>query len=187
MSGRLQVGDSFLLMAALAGFLDESGVAPLFFAAAALHEGGHALAVRACGGTITLFRLTALGGVMRYRLPALSILSDLCIAAAGPLAGIGAAWIAAVLGCYRFAGASFLLSMLNLLPVRPLDGGQMAYALLRGSRAQLALEIICCLLLGLCAGVVLLCSGGCSMLLFSGALAANLQKNLQKCWIGYKI
>lgn len=62
MSGRLQVGDSFLLMAALGGFLDESGVAPLFFAAAALHEGGHALAVRACGGTITLFRLTALGG-----------------------------------------------------------------------------------------------------------------------------
>ena len=58
MSGRLQVGDSFLLMAALAGLLDESGVAPLFFAAAALHEGGHALAVRACGGTITLFRLT---------------------------------------------------------------------------------------------------------------------------------
>lgn len=39
------------------------------------------------------------------------------------------AWIAAVLGCYRFAGANFLLSMLNLLPVRPLDGGQMAYAL----------------------------------------------------------
>lgn len=187
MNGRLQVGDSFLLMAALAGFLDESGLAPLFFAAAALHEVGHALAVCACGGTVVVLRLTALGGVLRYRLPGLSMLSDVCIAAAGPLAGIGIAWLAAGLGWYRFAGANLILSMLNLLPVRPLDGGQMVSALLHGSRAQIAIETVCCLLLGLLAGVVLRCSGGCSLLLFWGALTVNLQKNLQKSHAGYKM
>ena len=31
MKERIQVGDSFILMAALVGFLDESGLAPLFF------------------------------------------------------------------------------------------------------------------------------------------------------------
>lgn len=187
MNGRLQVGDSFLLMAALAGFLDESGAAPLFFAAAALHEAGHALAVYACGGTVTVLRLTALGGVMRYRLPKLSMLSDVWIAAAGPLAGIGMAWLTAQFGWYRFAGANLLLSMLNLLPVRPLDGGQMVSALLRGRRMQFALEAICCLLLGLCAAAMLKRGGGGSLLVFWTALAVNLRKNLQKCRIRYKI
>ncbi|MGM9613095.1 MAG: site-2 protease family protein [Butyricicoccus sp.] len=174
-------------MAALAGFLDDSGVAPLFFAAAALHEIGHALAVYACGGTVTVFRLTALGGVMRYRLPKLSMLNDIWIAAAGPLTGIGIAWLAAQLGWYRFAGANLLLSMLNLLPVRPLDGGQIVSALLHGRQMQLALEVICCLLLGWSAAAMLKRGSGCSLLLFWTALAVNLQKNLQKSRIRYKI
>lgn len=174
-------------MAALAGFLDESGVAPLFFMAAALHELGHALAVYTCGGTLVCLRLTALGGVLRYRLPYPGAWMDMWIAAAGPLAGLFAAWIAASLGSFRFAGANLLLSMFNLLPVRPLDGGQLVTALLHGGRAQLALELSCCLLLALTSGLLLCRGGGCSLFLLAAALTVNLQKNLQKCTDGYRI
>ena len=187
MSGRLQVGDSFLLMIAFAGFLDESGTAPLFFAAAALHEAGHVLMVYACGGTVTMLRLTALGGVLRYRLSKVSMLKDVAIAAAGPITGIGIALLTVGSGWYRFAGANLILSMLNLLPIRPLDGGQIVSVLLQGGWGQIALEMICCLLLGLLAGAVLCRGGGCSFLIVCGVLLVNLQKNLQKTNAGYKM
>ena len=179
MKERIQVGDSFILMATLVGFLDESGLAPLFFLAAALHEMGHALAVFFCGGTFIQLRLTAAGGVIRYRLSRMSMLRDVCIAAAGSIFGLLAAWGAAAFGYYRFAGANVLLSMLNLLPIRPLDGGQIITALLRGGAVQRAIEWGCCLLLGLFSGVIFLQGGGCSLLIFTAVLVGYLQKNLQ--------
>lgn len=187
MSGRLQVGDSFILMAAVAGFLDTTGIAPLFFMAAALHEAGHALAVRVVGGQMTCLRLTALGGVMRYRLFRPSPAADFWIAAAGPLAGLFAAWIAAGLGSFRFAGANLLLSLFNLLPVRPLDGGQMLESICRGRVWQLYLETACCLLLAAASIYILSHGGGGSLFLLAIALSAGLQKNLQKYVNGYKI
>lgn len=181
MNGRLQVSDSFLLMAALAGFLDEGGIAPLFFAAAALHELGHALAVRLCGGEVLCLRLTAVGGVLRYRLRRPTAARALCIAAAGPLVGLAAAWCGARLGYALFAGANLLLSVLNLLPVRPLDGGEMMAVLLGGGRGQLAMECAVCAMLGALSGWIVFRGGGCSLLLLTGVLVANLQINLQKC------
>ena len=187
MKERVQVGDSFILMVALVGFLDESGLAPLFFLAAALHEMGHVLAVSLCGGTLLQLRLTAAGGVIRYRLPRISMLKDVCIAAAGPAFGLLAAWGAAALGYYRFAGANLLLSMLNLMPVRPLDGGQMITALLRGGTIQLVVEAGCCILLGLLSGMIFLRGGGCSLLIFTTILIGYLQKNLQNPCKRFKI
>ena len=181
------MGDSFLLMAALAGFLDESGIVLLFLLAAALHEAGHAAAVRLCGGVIVSLRLTMLGGTLQYRLPASPVRAAVFIAAAGPLIGLLAAWLFAGLEDFRFAGANLVLSILNLLPVRPLDGGQMLTALLHGSRTQLALECSVCLLLGISGGFLLSRGGGCVLLLVCGALVSNLQKNLQKCADGYKL
>ncbi len=187
MSGRLQIGDSFILMAAVAGFLDTTGIAPLFFIAAALHEAGHALAVRVAGGQVVCLRLTALGGVMRYRLSCPNQKADAWIALAGPLAGLFAAWIAAGLGSFRFAGANLLLSLLNLLPVRPLDGGQVLEAISHGRAWQLYLEITCCLLLAAVSIYILSNGGGASLFLLVVALSAGLQKNLQKYVNGYKI
>ncbi len=145
MSGRIQIGDSFLILAALVVFLDEEGVGQLFLAAAALHETGHALAVQLCRGQILCLRLTAVGGVLRYRLHRPNRVHDLLIAAAGPLAGLLAAMAAARAGCYTFAGANLLLSLFNLLPIRPLDGGQILYALLGGRPAQVRVETLTCL------------------------------------------
>ena len=181
------MGDSFLLMAALAGFLDESGIVLLFLLAAALHEAGHAAAVHLCSGVIVSLRLTMLGGTLQYRLPSSPVRAAVFIAAAGPLTGLLAAWLFAGLEDFRFAGANLVLSILNLLPVRPLDGGQMLTALLHGSRTQLALECSVCLLLGISGGFLLSHGGGCGLLLVCGALVSNLQKNLQKCADGYKL
>ena len=68
MSGRIQIADSFWLLAALVAFLDQSGIGMLFLLAASIHEVGHAAAVWLCSGQLLTLRLTALGGVMRYRL-----------------------------------------------------------------------------------------------------------------------
>lgn len=167
-------------MVAVAGFLDEDGIALLFFAAAALHELGHALAVWLCGGQIVYLRLTALGGVLRYRMAAPMRLHTVWIAAAGPLLGLAAAWCAARLGYYTFAGANLLLSLVNLLPVRPLDGGEIMHAWLEGSLPERMIECVVCITLGVLSGVILYRGGGCSLLLLTGVLVAYLQKNLQK-------
>lgn len=178
MSGRIQVADSFFLLAALVGFVDETGISLLFLAAAAIHEVGHALAIRLCGGQILLLRLTSVGGVIRYRLPRPDRVRAVCIAAAGPAAGLAAACGAAAAHSPVFAGASLLLSLLNLLPVRPLDGGQIACALLP-DRVQQGVELAVCLF---CAGgaVYLAMHGfGCGALIFSGVLGWECRKNLQ--------
>ena len=178
MSGRIQVADSFFLLAAAVGLVDQAGVGLQCLAAAAIHEAGHALAVRLCGGRVLTLRLTAVGGVLRYRLPRPGGRRAALIAAAGPLAGLAAAFAAAGAGMEVFAGANLLLSAINLLPVRPLDGGQLVCALLPG-RARPAVEGICCL--ACAAGAVWLAAhgGGCGALAFCGVLGWEYRKNLQ--------
>lgn len=174
-------------MAALTGFLDTGGITPLFFLAAAIHEVGHALAVYLCGGTIRCLRLTAFGGVLRYRMHPETTAKAVCIAAAGPALGLFAAGCAARRGFYTFAGANLLLSLVNLIPVRPLDGGEIVYTLFGGGLPALILESGVCILLCVLSAVILYRGGGCSLLLLTGALVANLQKNLQKYKKWYRI
>ncbi len=112
-----------------------------------LHEFGHALACRQVGGQANLIVLWPLGGVA-YVAPPLRPGATLWSIAAGPLVNValtpvlGAAWFLS-----RSAGwgetmpdaHSFLRTMLlinsvllvfNLLPVYPLDGGQILQSLL---------------------------------------------------------
>lgn len=187
MSGRIQIADSFVLLVVLAGFLDESGVGLLFLLAAAVHEGGHALAVKLCGGRVAALRLTALGGVMRYTLAKPGALREVAIAAAGPAAGLLAACGAAKGGLVLFAGANLLLSAINLLPVRPLDGGQIAAALLGDGRCLAWLEIAACTLASAGAAALLMGQGGCGPAVFCAALWWHLRKNLQTQGGWYKI
>lgn len=112
-----------------------------------LHEFGHALACRQVGGQANLIVLWPLGGVA-YVAPPQRPGATLWSLAAGPLVNVallpllGAAWLlvwsaggAQVMpDAYHFIQTVFLINtvllVFNLLPVYPLDGGQILQSLL---------------------------------------------------------
>jgi Zn-dependent protease len=118
-----------------------------------VHEMGHALAGRACGAHSEV-TLHAFGGVAEFSGVWLSRKQNFFVTAAGPgvqlvlgvavwllfpaLVGVGEAvwqfwwWLAVI---------SIFWALLNLLPVLPLDGGQMLNALLGPARVRLTLGI----------------------------------------------
>lgn len=99
--------------------------------AAAVHELGHLLAIRALGGRVTRLQLTSLGAVLRTRRAGLCSYREECLVAlVGPLASfllaLGAGTWARVFGgadAYLLTGISLALGVFNLLPAGPLDGG----------------------------------------------------------------
>ena len=119
------------------------GVSRLLSALCALqvHESGHLLAARLCGAVITEIEITPLGGVITLENPeVLSGGKRFLLACFGPLFSLGGCLLAPALfssgavsfsfAC-SFAKANLLLLLFNLLPVLPLDGGQMLFAVLR--------------------------------------------------------
>lgn len=130
MSTRFHIDDSFWCMLAILIFLDADGIAPVFLLSAAVHEFGHLLMVILCGGSVTSFRLSAAGGMLRYQLSKPSRWDDLMIAASGSLVGLFFSVVCGLLGLPLLAGAGILLNGFNLLPISPLDGGRMLECLL---------------------------------------------------------
>ncbi len=132
----------------------------MLFAIVTLHEFGHALACRQVGGTANRIVLWPLGGVA-YVAPPPRPGATLWSIAAGPLVNValvpvilGTIWLAARAGWLadqpdfaRFLQAilwiDVTLLIFNLLPVYPLDGGQILRSLLwypfgRGRSLQIA-------------------------------------------------
>ncbi|HUN79725.1 MAG TPA: site-2 protease family protein [Solirubrobacteraceae bacterium] len=128
-----------------------------FFVSLVLHELGHALAARRNGLQVLGIELWALGGVTRTAGSAQSAGVELRVAAAGPAVsvlvtaicvGIGAALAAnrhffevavgsgglhaspVVVWLSWIATLNVLVLILNLIPAFPLDGGQIAHALI---------------------------------------------------------
>lgn len=120
----VQVKDSFWLLMAVIMLLDPNGMFIYFLIAAAVHELGHWIVIRLCRGKVTRLEISAAGGAMQYHLPKLSIWADVCIALGGPFLGLILWMIAGVTHHELLAGASLLLSIFNLLPIPPLDGGR---------------------------------------------------------------
>ena len=176
---KVQIQDSFWLLIAAAIFLDSQCLLPVFLFASAVHEAGHWLAVSLCGGHIRQFRLSAAGGMMTYRLTAPSGGRDALIALAGPAAGLLLVLLANRAGAYYLAGASLLLSVFNLLPVPPLDGGRILDALLPDRPARQAISYLFSLLV-LFAGVYAgLCRNGWGLFLIGFLLVLSQQTGLQ--------
>ncbi len=106
--------------------------------AVVFHELGHVLALLCCGGHIRGAALELGGLRLEAGLPAEGWKEALC-ALAGPGAGLLWSVLAAGAGGERWiyaAGLSALLSLFNLLPCLPLDGGR-ALLSLTGSEALL--------------------------------------------------
>ena len=116
-------------------FFDGSGLFSALLAAAMAHEAGHLLALCFAGARLTAIRLDLLGFRMDTR-GALSRGCELLVALSGPAAGLLFAALASLSGRWLHsaflscaAGVSLLLSLFNLLPALPLDGGQALLAL----------------------------------------------------------
>lgn len=128
--GRMEFSGGFLFWMALLWYLDLGRVLACYLAAALLHEWGHAWTARRLGARIRRLRLTVLGAEMtldgRERL---SYGGELLVEAAGPAVNLLTGLAALALGgpgwLADFAGASLVLGVFNLLPLAPLDGGQM--------------------------------------------------------------
>ena len=122
---KLQVSVGFWLL--LGWFLYANGwrLLAAVLAAAALHEGGHWLALRLLGASVVSVQVSVFGAEMRTE-GQLSYGGELLAVLAGPIVNLAAGallseagepWLAA-------AGAQVVLGLFNLLPVRPLDGGR---------------------------------------------------------------
>ena len=126
----------FLLLMALLWYLGMEETLFWCLLASALHELGHALAARRMGVSIRRLRITAVGAEM-VLCPTrmLSYPGEMLIALAGPAVNLFTAALAVRLpwegqGRLLFAGASAALGAFNLLPLGPLDGGQLLRAAL---------------------------------------------------------
>lgn len=99
--------------------------------AALLHELAHYAVLRLCGVRTARFTLTGLGASLYVPdLHRLSYGAELLSAAAGPLMNLLLWVLLSLTGREEltlFAGAQMVLGVLNLLPVRPMDGGRILW------------------------------------------------------------
>jgi stage IV sporulation protein FB len=131
---RITVSFFFVAMVAIVLLEDKSGTSLLAFLAAALHEAGHLIVMRAFGVKPSQIRFTPFGiDIIKSCCVDRSYRRDALISFAGPCANIA---MFLLLSALQFSiGNSFMLANLifalfNLLPIEPLDGGQALYSLL---------------------------------------------------------
>lgn len=135
---RWEISPAALLLAALAYFFDASGLVSAIVPAALVHELGHLLALRLCHRRLSRVRV-GLGGAELDYVPQLEGAQAILCFAAGPAAG-GLYTLCACMQNGDFwavsGAASFLLTVFNLLPILPLDGGRMLAVLVMPGAAR---------------------------------------------------
>ncbi len=172
----------------------------MLFLVVLLHEFGHALACRSVGGSSDQIVLWPLGGVA-YVSPPPRAGAQLWSIAAGPLVNVvllpvfyGVFYACRGSGAFeqnpdllQFLRAVFYMNLsllvFNLLPIYPLDGGQIVRSLLWYPFGR-AKSLKIATMLGFVGGVGLIGLAIWSQLLWTGFIALFLLSN---CWSSYKL
>jgi Zn-dependent protease len=126
----ITVSAGFILLFAALYFFDDTGLLAAFVPAVLAHEAGHALALTLKGAKITGLYFSLSGIRMDYR-GRMDFGGELLAAVTGPLFGLVFAFAASFAGrklgsnfLLCSAGVSLVLTLFNLLPAKPLDGGR---------------------------------------------------------------
>lgn len=171
--GGLRVSAGFCLLVSWFALVNGWQMLLTVLAAAAAHEAGHFLVLRACGVRVVGLRVGIFGAEMAAVRTGLSYGRELAAVLAGPVVNLvwGGA-LALTGGNPVAAGAHLLLGAFNLLPLRPLDGGQALLLLVSWAAGPEAGEwcvrwVGACAAAGLAAGLIYLMwrSGGSLWLL----------------------
>lgn len=127
--------------------LDESGVCAVALFCCFVHEAAHLLCMLAVGEKPALVELSFYG-IKLERRPMRSGKNDIAVYAAGPAANL-LLWIALSVGfphnqSVKYAAVSSLaIGLFNLVPCRPLDGGNILYELLCRLMPEERAEAVC--------------------------------------------
>ena len=163
---RWDISAGAVLLFALMYFFDGSGFVSALVPAVAIHEVGHWIPLRLCRMPIRCVTFGVFGLCIDYGGRLEGRRAQFCVGG-GPAAGLVYALAACALGgeFWRMSGAlSFLLSIFNLLPVLPLDGGRLVAAL-TDTRFAGKLSRIAAVLLALSGAVIALRLRSFSLLL----------------------
>lgn len=121
----------FLLLSACLIYLDGVRFFTCVLTVCLLHEFGHFAAAVAVGSRVCSLRLTVAGAEMKLDpMKHLSYTQDAILAFSGPAVNLAAAWLAVWAKADLLAGLNLCFGLLNLVPVRPLDGGRILFDLL---------------------------------------------------------
>ena len=166
--GRVEVTGGFLLLMAWLNYCDRQGLFPLAVCAAAAHEAGHWVLIRAFHGRVTLLRLSAAGAEMVNLILALG---------------------SARMGAAVFAGLNLALGLFNLLPLSALDGGRILscaacvfLGLERARRLSIVADGTLSLLLFVCGGMLLRAGGNVTLLVIAIWLIQSVCRSEGKTW-----
>lgn len=169
-------------------YCDTQNLLPEALCAAAAHELGHLVAIRAAGGQVSRLRLTAAGAELRLE-GTLSYTRELLCALAGPLVNLTLAFAAARLGAVVFAGLNLALGFFNLLPVSALDGGRVLSCLTallfgpeRARQLLLCTDAALTAALLACGGAVFVAGGNVTLLLVGAWLLCSFWRPKDKSW-----
>ena len=142
---RIDVRPGFALFVLALAYFDTAGLFFPYFSAAALHEGGHLLALWGLRGQLQ--HVTLGFGDVQIRTAPLPPGAEALCALAGPAANLLCAGLFLRI-LPEFAGVSLALGAFNLLPIFPLDGGRLLRLALRSTRAarqwELFVGLLCC-------------------------------------------
>ncbi len=175
---RIKIGAPTVAFIVLLIILDRSLLSLLALAAALIHELGHLAAMFLVGTKVTEIEMTVFGAEIRTRTMSQNSLENIVIFASGAAANLISALIvytlpSASFEALFFGGASLSLAVVNLLPIRTLDGGCILEAVivpLIPKYAPLILDIISLFTLGLlwlaAAYLLLIANGNLSLMLF---------------------
>ena len=136
MKSKMKLGVSFFsLLILLSLILTRSYLSLAALVAAALHECGHILAAKLCHIPLVQMKLGIFGATLKTDRALCSYGKEIILAAAGPLTNLLCFALCCIADAKSeeaelFALASFVLAILNLLPISELDGGRIVYCTL---------------------------------------------------------
>lgn len=136
LSGLVMIAGAVIFLIASGAMSPQWWQGPILLAVLILHEAGHFAAMRLCGYRDTaIFFLPLLGAITTGIKRDASVVQQVAVALAGPVPGIIAGTVLLACGvqgevAHTTAMMLLLVNLFNLLPLMPLDGGQILHRLL---------------------------------------------------------